>query len=53
MMQDELGQVEEEDVGRDNWRERGLEKMMGGLLEIKKEDELKKVLGLGLVDGGS
>lgn len=29
---------------KDNWRERGLEMMMGGVLEIKKEDELKKVL---------
>lgn len=28
---------------RDNWRDRGLNKMMGGVLEIKKEDELKKV----------
>ena len=27
----------------DNWRERGLNMMMGGVLEIKKEDELKKV----------
>ena len=27
---------------KDNWRERGLDKMMGGVLEIKKEDELKK-----------
>lgn len=27
----------------DNWRDRGLEQMMGGVLEIKKEDELKKV----------
>lgn len=27
---------------RDNWRERGLDQMMGGVLEIKKEDELKK-----------
>ena len=27
----------------DNWRDRGLETMMGGGLEIKKEDELKKV----------
>ncbi len=27
----------------DNWRERGLDNMMGGVLEIKKEDELKKV----------
>ncbi|CAL8091863.1 unnamed protein product [Calicophoron daubneyi] len=26
----------------DNWRERGLEEMMGGVLEIRKEDELKK-----------
>ncbi|CAH8591961.1 unnamed protein product [Heterobilharzia americana] len=26
----------------DNWRERGLEEMMDGVLEIKKEDELKK-----------
>lgn len=26
----------------DNWRERGLEDMMGGVLEVKKEDELKK-----------
>ena len=28
---------------QDNWRERGLDMMMGGVLEIKKEDELKKV----------
>lgn len=27
----------------DNWRDRGLDQMMGGVLEIKKEDELKKV----------
>ncbi|KER33331.1 hypothetical protein T265_12647 [Opisthorchis viverrini] len=26
----------------DNWRERGLEEMMGGVLEVRKEDELKK-----------
>ena len=26
----------------DNWRERGLEDMMGGVLEVRKEDELKK-----------
>ena len=26
----------------DNWRERGLEDMMGGVLEVKREDELKK-----------
>lgn len=30
----------------DNWRERGLDQMMGGVLEIKKEDELKKVCQL-------
>lgn len=28
----------------DNQRERALEKMMGGVLEIRKEDELKKVI---------
>ena len=28
---------------QDNWRERGLDQMMGGVLEIRKEDELKKV----------
>lgn len=28
----------------DNARERALNEMMGGVLEIKKEDELKKVL---------
>ena len=27
---------------QDNWRDRGLDRMMGGVLEIKKEDELKK-----------
>ncbi|XP_063718204.1 cilia- and flagella-associated protein 43-like isoform X2 [Symsagittifera roscoffensis] len=27
---------------QDNWRERGLDQMMGGVLEIRKEDELKK-----------
>jgi len=27
----------------DNWRERGLDQMMGGVLEVKREDELKKV----------
>ncbi|CAD5121750.1 DgyrCDS10227 [Dimorphilus gyrociliatus] len=26
----------------DNWRERGLDQMMNGVLEIRKEDELKK-----------
>lgn len=30
----------------DNARERALQDMMGGVLEIKKEDELKKVLSL-------
>ena len=28
---------------KDNWRERGLEDMMNGVLEMRKEDELKKV----------
>lgn len=28
----------------DNWRERGLMDMMGGVLQIRREDELKKVL---------
>ena len=28
----------------DNWRERGLDQMMGGVLEVRKEDELKKVV---------
>lgn len=27
----------------DNWRERGLMEMMGGVLQIRREDELKKV----------
>ena len=27
----------------DNWRERGLLDMMGGVLQIRREDELKKV----------
>ena len=27
----------------DNWRGRGLDQMMDGVLEIKREDELKKV----------
>lgn len=26
----------------DNWRERGLMDMMGGVLQIRREDELKK-----------
>ena len=28
----------------DNWRERGLNDMMGGVLQVRREDELKKVL---------
>lgn len=28
---------------QDNWRERGLMDMMGGVLQIRREDELKKV----------
>lgn len=38
--------LEEERLAKergDNARERALEMMMGGVLEIKKEDELKKV----------
>lgn len=27
----------------DNWRERGLTDMMGGVLQVRREDELKKV----------
>jgi hypothetical protein len=27
----------------DNWRDRGLMEMMGGVLQIRREDELKKV----------
>ncbi len=27
----------------DNWRDRGLDVMMGGVLEVKKEDLLRKV----------
>ena len=27
----------------DNWRERGLMDMMGGVLQVRREDELKKV----------
>ncbi|TGZ61543.1 hypothetical protein CRM22_007951 [Opisthorchis felineus] len=42
----EARRVAEEDRRRremsDNWRERGLEEMMGGVLEVRKEDELKK-----------
>lgn len=37
----------------DNQRERALDMMMGGVLEIRKEDELKKVSGAGVaVHGG-
>ncbi len=28
----------------DNWRERGLMDMMGGVLQVRREDELKKVI---------
>ena len=30
----------------DNWRERGLNDMMGGVLQVRREDELKKVFYL-------
>jgi len=30
----------------DNWRERGLNDMMNGVLQVRREDELKKVLFL-------
>lgn len=43
---EEARKIEEEKRLRekgDNWRERGLDQMMGGVLEVKKEDELKKV----------
>ncbi len=30
----------------DNWRERGLNDMMGGVLQVRREDELKKVIPL-------
>ena len=43
----EKAEKEEEERRRkeqkDNWRERGLEDMMDGVLEMRKEDELKKV----------
>ena len=45
--QEEERKAEEERQRReqqDNWRDRGLNIMMGGVLEVKKEDELKKVL---------
>ena len=44
--QEEEARLEEERLARergDNARERALDMMMGGVLEIKKEDELKKV----------
>ena len=44
---DEEKKLEEERLARekgDNARERALDMMMGGVLEIKKEDELKKVI---------
>jgi hypothetical protein len=30
----------------DNWRERGLNDMMNGVLQVRREDELKKVIFL-------
>ncbi|VDL46436.1 unnamed protein product [Hymenolepis diminuta] len=42
---EEAKREEEERLRReklDNWRERGLDDMMGGVLEVTKEDELKK-----------
>ena len=44
---DEEAKIEEEKklaAKGDNARERALDMMMGGVLEIKKEDELKKVM---------
>ena len=45
----EAAQQKDEDRRRremgDNWRDRGLDYMMGGVLEMRKEDELKKVRG--------
>jgi hypothetical protein len=35
----------------DNWRERGLIDMMGGVLQVRREDELKKVLLVVRVNG--
>lgn len=48
---EEEAKAEEEQRMRekgDNWRDRGLDQMMGGVLEVKKEDELKKVESSGL-----
>nr|CUU00485.1 hypothetical transcript [Hymenolepis microstoma] len=42
---EEARRAEEERLKReqlDNWRERGLDDMMGGVLEVTKEDELRK-----------
>ncbi|VDO03183.1 unnamed protein product [Rodentolepis nana] len=42
---EEARRAEEERLRReqlDNWRERGLDDMMGGVLEVTKEDELRK-----------
>ena len=32
----------------DNWRERGLMDMMGGVLQVRREDELKKVIDINI-----
>ncbi len=38
-----LAELERQRLAKlDNWRERGLEDMMGGVLEVRREDELKK-----------
>ena len=45
----QLEEQQQEEIRRreleklDNWRERGLLDMMGGVLQIRREDELKKV----------
>ena len=45
----QLEEQQQEEIRRreleklDNWRERGLIDMMGGVLQIRREDELKKV----------
>ena len=47
--QEDLRRVEEDAraaVRADNWRDRGLDMMMGGVLEVRREDELKKDIPL-------
>lgn len=39
---EEARRLEQEKL--DNWRDRGLIDMMGGVLQIRREDELKKVI---------